>query len=244
MATRSTVRARARRGHAFVREEDAPTAFQPRALEDGRDGRARRLPWSLGLAALLLTTLGCALPSNWERGSNYVGLGASYGIEHFDLDQAEEDSGFDLGARGAVGGEVRLGQRVTAQVELELQAQLYDAFEIDASDGSSSEVELRTLTLNAKLYENLSERWFPGLSERLCPYVVLGLGAMQAELDDSSSFLRAFDASAAVGRAGLGLEAFVSDAFVWFVEGSALEPFDDLDGLSFFALTTGVQWRF
>mgnify|MGYP001186433137 CR=1 FL=1 len=221
------------------------TAVHAHALarKDGEKGRAR-FSWGPGLVALLLTSLGCALPSNWERGSSYIGLGASHGIEHFDLDQAEEDSGFDLDARGAVGGEVRLGQRVTSQVELELQAQLYDAFEIDASDGSSSEVELRALTLNAKLYENLGERWFPDLSERVSPYLVLGLGTMQAELDDSSGSLRAFDDSAAVGRVGLGLDAFVSDMLVWFVEGSVLEPFGDLDGLTVFALTVGVQWRF
>jgi hypothetical protein len=211
-------------------------------LRTKASARSRRE--GLVLAALLLASLGCATPSSWKRKPTYVGLGVAYGLEHFDLDEAEEDSGLDLSAHGAFGGEVRVGRRVHPLVELELRAQVHDAFEIDASDGTTTEVDLWATTFDVKLYESLSERWFPDLSERWFPYLVLGLGVMQAELDDTGGPLRAFDDAAAVGRAGLGLEAFVSDSLAWFVEGSVLEPFDDLDGLTVIALATGVRWRF
>ena len=214
-----------------------------RSTADARTGSGSPVLSALS-TALLLASLGCATPSNWKRKENNIGLGAVYGLEHFDLDEAEEDSGLGLSAHGALGGEVRVGRRVHPLVELELRAQTYDSFEIDASDGTTAAVDLRAVTLDVKLYENLTERWFPDLSERWLPYLVLGLGAMQAEVEDTGGFLRAFDDSAAVARAGLGLEAFISDALAWYVEGAVLEPSDDLDGLTVIALTAGVQWRF
>jgi hypothetical protein len=194
--------------------------------------------------ALLLAGLGCTTPANWKPAPNYVGLGAAFAFEHFDLDDAEEGSGLDLGADDALGGEVRVGRRVHPMLELELRAQAFDAFEIDASDGSSSEVDLWALTFDVKLHENPSERWFPELGERCLPYLVLGLGTLQAELDDPTGFLGELDSSAGLARGGFGLEVFWTDSLAWYFEGSVLEPFNDLDGLTLLVLSVGLQWRF
>lgn len=223
-------------------------------MEANSKGLARRFPgWTghpagrRGLPSILALTVllalaACATPSSRPRKSIYVGAGVAYGLEHFDLGDAEHDSGLDLRARDALGGDLRLGLRVHPQAELELQAQAYGAFEVEAPDGSASEVDLRALTCNLKLYDPLD--WFPDLDSRWRPYLVLGLGTMQAELGDSPGLLRALDDTAAAGRAGVGLEAFVSGPFAWFAEASLLEPFGDLEGLTVVALSAGVQWRF
>lgn len=207
----------------------------------------RRSPskvWLAGAWSVLGLLSACGLPAGWQRPASHVGLGAVLAIEDLDLDDAEDDSGLDLEAEDAWGGELRLGRRVHRQVELELHGQAFDALEIDASDGSRAELDLWALTLDVKLYEDPRDRWLPELGPGCTPYLVLGLGGLWADLDDPAGFLGPLDSWAGVGRGGLGLELFVSESLAWFLEASLLEPFDDLDGLTLYALSTGLQWRF
>lgn len=198
----------------------------------------------LGAVLGLLLAPGCATPSSWRPGASHVGLGVSHAFEFFDLDDAERDSGTTLDADGATGGEVRLGHRVLPRVELEFQGQYFEGFDIEADSGSSVTVDVESFGLAVKLYEDVHERWFPDLSERWSPYLTLGIAAVRARLDDPQGLLRGFEDSAVGGRAGLGLEAYVSRHVAWFVEGAVLEPFGNLGGLTLFTLTAGLQWRF
>ena len=196
-----------------------------------RGGRVGLAPW---ITSGLLV-LGCEAPGDWTPTGPYVGGGAVYGFQDFDLDEAEDDAGVDLDADGNVGADLRVGYRFNPIVAVELQGQWFDSFDIHATGLPDSEVDVWTVTLNGKFYADLFRR--------VKPYGLLGLGYMNGDLH-GQSFLEDFDDGDVVGRAGLGLDTYLSEKTIWYVEGVYVYPFDDLEGLNIFAVATGFQWSF
>lgn len=203
----------------------------------GRDALKRQTSESIlrvSLALVFLGAAGCQSAQGWEH-APFAAAELTYGFEDFDLSDAEDASGLELDADSSYGLGLRAGTFLQPNVAVEVQGQLFDAFDIDVPGQSAAEVDVWAATVNLKVYTDLTARYHV--------YGLLGLGAMSADLDDSRNFFADLDAISVAGRAGMGLEGRLGWPLYWFVEAAVLEPFDDLDGLRVLTLTGGLGWR-
>jgi outer membrane protein W len=198
---------------------------------------------------MLLAVL-AARPAAAQEGSFMVGVGASFAGEDFDDP--------DDGSRGSAGSfdvddsrtwSAQLGYRASDQLAFELEYERFDDFEIETRTApflinGDGEVTGWSASLNTKIY--------PFEGSRLQPYVLTGVGYMEADTEFrvSSFFFPvagqevSFDDSGAVLQVGLGIDVQLTDNWYLSLEGAYKFPQSDLEGLEFYTLGGAVQFRF
>jgi opacity protein-like surface antigen len=165
---------------------------------------------------------------DYARTGLYLGLGATYTPQVFDL-----PSGID--ATGSAGLGARVGYRLHPHVATELAFEYYDNFELDAGGVDFAEINGWTIGANAKGYP---------LTGRIQPYALLGLGALHLDAEDTLGLGVSDDATEFAARFGAGVDLYATRNLAVNVEVSYVLPTGDLDDFPVLPLTFGVKYRF
>jgi len=164
------------------------------------------------------------------------GVGGSYAIEVFE-DDVVADFQNSFGVNGRAG--YRCHPRFSAEVEVEW----LDGFETVISDSKFGKIfafdaEPLVVTVNTKGYL---------LTGRYQPFVLLGMGAMMADLGVRNLVAGLSGSVSETGfamRLGGGIDFYATKHVVVSVEADYVLPFDDLEGLDYISIGLGLQYRF
>jgi len=198
-----------------------------------------------------------ALPASagdFSRAGFYLGVGGSYTTDLYEneIEDAIAVPGVSVDVESTPGVNARAGLRFLKFLAVELQYEWLDEYDIDVSFaglGGTLEVKQQTLTANLKIY--------PIPAWRLQPYILAGVGFQRFELDGSVAgglFIASEDDTALAGRAGAGLDIYLTEHIVIFGEASVV--FTDLeiglpaaigsnvDNIFYVGGQAGLMWRF
>ena len=183
----------------------------------------------------------------------YVGIGASYAVENFDVDNANGRS-YD----NAFGLNVRVGYDVKQWLSLEFDFDYLSEFTFSSTQlstvptseppATAPTITDRDLTLTTYM---MMAKLFP-LSDfkTMKPYLTAGAGIMRMDNVAKESYHGHFSVknswseTEACARLGLGIDFAVNDNVTVGVEGSHVWGFGDLDQLGYFNLTLGAAYHF
>lgn len=203
--------------------------------------------------AVLALTLG-SIPAparsegdDYARRGLYLGAGASYIVNDFDLPEATATSGgstVHLGVHSgdSWGAEGRVGYRVHPNVAVEGQLQYYDDFGIDVQLAGGPNASRQVLSLDgASLMGNV--KGYP-LTGCIQPYGLLGIGLLWLRAEDTvgAGFTR--DEVGFAGRIGAGVDGYVTRNLLLNLEASCLVPSGDLRDFRAIPISVGLQYRF
>lgn len=216
-----------------------------------------RATWLTALA-LCAASAASGEIGDYARRGLYVGVGAAYVIEQFDLpDEVVRAPESPISLRDVEGGdswgaEARVGYRIHPNVATEGQLQYYDNFAIDvAHDGRPMSPLRKALTLNGlSLMANVKGYPFTG---RVQPYALGGLGLLWLHAQgsrppsDDFFYMRAgFEDNDVqfAGRIGGGIDGYITRNLLLNVEVSFVLPTGNLHDFRMVPISLGVQYRF
>ncbi len=182
------------------------------------------------MVSLVLSIKAEAAPA--EQGF-YLGGGAAYAWENFDVDDLEDALGLSVDVDDAWGINAFVGWRFMRYFALEGNFNWYDDFDAEVG-GVNFEVEIWTLMLDLKAM-------YPVYNDRLVPYLRVGGGYMDAEIDvlgvDDSDEDFAFNL-------GGGLDYYVTDQISLGLDGKYVWGTGDLDELEYFVGSINAAFHF
>ena len=197
----------------------------------------------IALLAVLVAGPGRVAAQDFERPGLYLSggwsrLGEQFGDELNDeLENALEFDDADLSAGNTDVFSAAIGARLSPRFAIELVGERYEDLPIRLSFGGvtvSGDAKLTSAMLMGKLYLRTG---------RVQPYVMAGAGYLRGELDfgpiDETGH-------AAFGRAGLGVETYLSENLAVAVQGAYSRGLgsDELDEIAFFTVGASLMIRF
>jgi len=210
---------------------------------------ARALVLGVALGASAAST---AVADDFTRMGFYLGGGASYSTVLFEdrLEDAVPNLAVDIDP--TPGANARVGLRFLRFLAIEAQYEWLDPYDVDATYlafRGSAEIKQQTLTANLKLY--------PIPVWRIQPYLLAGVGFQLFELDGNIAgglvSLHEKD-TALAGRAGVGVDVYLTRNLVIYGEGSAVFTDTEIhipaafgsnvDNLFTAGGQVGLMWRF
>ena len=205
----------------------------------------------------------------FDRPGFYAGVSGVYTynffdkqIENFLEDELGQQGSVDIGNSGGVS--ARVGYRAASWFAAELQYEWIAPYDVDVSgdlgpggstiSGRLYDIEGHTLTVNTKW---IIPFW------RMQPYLLVGAGyslydvgrgplAAPIETADDDIQIEGGKQNAFAGRAGLGLDLYLTDKIVLMTEATAMvttKNFETpnqgaIDDLYYLAFSAGLQYRF
>lgn len=203
---------------------------------------------SVALAlATLATAPAPAADEDFARRGLYVGLAGLRAFSDFDATATSTSSfgtttkvGLDSGDSWGVEG--RIGYRFHEHVAAEAQLQYYDEFGLDLHAGAPINFNGHLATLDG-VSGTGNVKFYP-LNGRFQPYLLGGVGFLVLRTRDVLG-VDVSDAEAAfAGRAGVGLDVYLTREFALYTEASALLPAGSLSAFRTIPVTFGGQYRF
>jgi opacity protein-like surface antigen len=161
----------------------------------------------------------------------YIGGGASYAWENFDTNDLDPLGNVDID--DAWGLNAFSGYRFTRYIALEGNLNWYDDFDAKIN-GFDFQVKIWTLMLDLKAM-------YPVYNDRLVPYVRIGGGYMDGEIEVGG--LNESDEDFAFNLGG-GLDYYVTDMISLGLDGKYVWGTGDLDDLEYFVATANVAFHF
>jgi opacity protein-like surface antigen len=191
----------------------------------------------LAIAGSLLLVAAPALSQDYARPGFYVGadmVGGSYTEIEDELEDAVP-VGIDVDT--AIGFDAYAGYRLHPNVALEAEFELLPETDIEASGfGTFAEIETWTLTGNAVVYV---------LTGRIQPFALIGLGVMQAEVEDTVGLGVDEDEAGFAVRFGGGVDIYVTENVAVSVGVDYVLPGDDdLEDTDYVSYGGGAMLRF
>ena len=184
----------------------------------------------LALVAVVFTAESAqAQQADYAKTGIHVGLGLGGGFERFDDEGTPVD--FDHGF--VVGG--WLGYRLHPNFAIETQIE-YGGFEAELAGFIDIDIDLVTFTTNAKAYV---------LTDRIQPFVLVGVGAMVVELEANAFGSSISDSeSDFVARFGGGVDFWLTESISLGLASSYVFTTGDIDGFDYVSLGAALQYRF
>lgn len=198
------------------------------------------LGWVLATLLLLATPVSAQddvdfMPDGW-----FMGIGATYGMEHFDgsdLDTSENEWG----------GNIYAGWRFMRYFAGDLTFEYIDDLEVsDATPpGFNNGVDVDrfySLTVNGRGYLPLDK-----LSESLArvqPYASAGFGLLHGRMKNHSGPSNDKEKGRFTGRVGGGLDISLTENLVLNASANYFLPTSALSDLNFLSVGFGLGWRF
>jgi hypothetical protein len=161
---------------------------------------------------------------DYARNGVYVGVAGTYAFQNFQ--NGHSDAGDSLGLNARVG--YRLHPRVSAELEFEW-------LEGFSSDDRNTDIEAWALTANAKGYLTTGQ---------IQPFLLAGLGVMQADAERSTIVRGASPAEAFVARLGGGVDVYATENFAISVGADYVLPTNALKDMDYVAVQWGFLYRF
>ena len=213
------------------------------------------IPRSFGLAilvfALALVTSSTASADDFDRRGAYIGVNGVYGLSLFkdEIKSLTPDEFNNFSVGDSPGVNARIGYRIFSWLAMEAEYEWMQSMDLSYSDFGTTirgEFKPNTITGNLKI---IMPTW------RLQPYLIAGAGValwkMEIEGQETSS-------TGFAGRAGLGLDTYLSKNWVFNLEATGVLNTNDMDPsnanvdldaasishLYYFSLSAGVTYRF
>ncbi len=193
------------------------------------------------LRPILAAVLWVAAPASaqdYARPGFYLGVGALGGTYLEAEDEIEDALApfvASVDVETVVGLEAYAGYRLHPNFAIEAEFEWLPDADIDVNDVSLAELDVWTLTANAKL--------FP-LTGRIQPFVLAGAGVIDAELEDTVGLGLREEETGFVARFGGGLDLYATERFLFSLGADYLLPSGDLDGLDHVTFGGDLQFRF
>jgi opacity protein-like surface antigen len=171
----------------------------------------------------------------------YIGLGGSYQITNFDLedeDRAWDEDDFDWDSN-AWGVNAKFGYWMTRNVAFQFDVDYISRIDWDykPDDTLSGEVEILTGILSLKGY-------FPNTTV-VRPFVIAGVGILYYDIDfDGRSDFTDDDEMSVCFKLGGGLDWFITQAVSIGLEGNYTAGVDDVEGVEYFNFILGAAYHF
>ena len=227
--------------------------------------------WSI-LAVLVMVLCFCTSSYGADAAgpSWYIGIGGSWAIEDFDTDDLEDEllNVIDVDFDDGWGVNANIGYHVNDNCSIAFVYGYLSGFDWDESVSASGAMDGYLVSAGAGIDAELDVMTFMlegkySMSGNVCPYVVLGVGAMYADLDvdadleaqvgaESFSFSASESESdtQACGKVGLGVDWWATPEVTVGLEGTYVFGFSDHDfdgaeiGISYFNIGLGVAYHF
>lgn len=132
----------------------------------------------------------------------------------------------------SVGVNVEGGFRLHPNFAAEIDYEFVEGFNIE---GTSAEIEIWVLTVNAKAILATGQ---------LQPYLLVGLGVMNADLEVDGVSVLDEEGEDFVVRFGAGLDFFISRHVGLYGEFGYVVPTDSVDNLDYLSLGIGARYHF
>jgi hypothetical protein len=178
-------------------------------------------------------------PRDFHRSGVYIGMGAVYGLENFDLEGVERSRQLNLDATNSWGVNARVGYRFHPNLAAEIEGDYYQGFDLEDSDGLDwLNADGFTLTANGKFFL---------MTNRIQPYLLAGAGIMFMNVDPGAFSMPrtpSWERTEFVGRLGPGIDVYVCDYFLLYGEAAYLLPAGALSDYPLASFNFGVQYRF
>jgi opacity protein-like surface antigen len=190
----------------------------------------------LAILGWLVLVSAPALAEDFARTGFYLGAEMIGGAYTKAEDELEDLVPVSVDIDTAIGFEAYAGYRVHPNFAIEAEFELLPETDVDASGfGTFAELEAWTATGNAKL--------FP-LTGRGQPFLLIGLGAMHAEVEDTVGLGASEDEAGFAVRFGGGVDFYVTENAA--VSGGAdyVLPAGDVEDLDYVSYGGGVMIRF
>ena len=223
---------------------------------------------SLIFIALLMVLCFCTSSYGADAAGHswYMGIGGSWAIENFDTDELEDDlqNVVDVDFDDGWGINANIGYHVCDNFSIAFVYSYLSGFDWDESVSATATIDGSVVSAGASVDGDLDLMTFMvegkyALSGNVCPYVVLGVGAMYADLDvdvsahvgtESLSVSGSEDDTQACGKVGLGVDWWATPEVTVGLEGSYVFGFSDHDfdgvemGIRYFNIGLGVAYHF
>lgn len=194
-----------------------------------------RLMILLVACAILLNISPGSAQSDYGRTGFFVGAGGGIALENFDLDEAETVSGVSIDVSNSAAINGRIGYRLHPYIAAEVLFEYYPEFELEAVGTTFAEADGFTFMLNAKGYP---------LDGQFQPYIVVGIGILDAELEDTLGAGLSEDETDFTARFGGGIDIYMTRSILINGEIAYYLPSGDLDEFDFLTIMAGIQYRF
>jgi len=205
----------------------------------------KQLPIFLALSlGLLLSHAALAEepPPDFGRPGGYVALGGNFGLQDFGGPGGRSSRNGDGGGLDA-----RLGRRINKWVSLEFFFDWTTSFSVNSTIPNMTD----TKVLDVVTYLYGINTKFYALHGRFQPYVLAGMGGLTSSSSIPASIANVNGLSTSsevdtgfIGRAGLGLDIYITKNFVVEIEGTYVMPTGPVDDLWFALLGGNLQYRF
>lgn len=188
-------------------------------------------------------------PPDFARPGGYVALGGNYGLQDFGGPGGRKGRNGD-----GAGLDARLGRRVnkwfgvefffdwTTNFSVSAPAKVQTSFPVKPTNTKIQDIETYLYGISGKFYP---------LHGRVQPYVVAGMGGLTSSSNIPGSIAAANGLSSSsqvdtgfIGRAGLGLDVYITENFVVEIEGTYVMPTGPVNDLWFALLGGNLQYRF
>jgi opacity protein-like surface antigen len=193
-----------------------------------------------------------ARAGDFSRMGFYLGGGASYSTDLYEDNIEDAVFGLKVDIEPTPGANARVGLRFLEFLGVEAQYEWLDEYDVDVAYlgfKGSAEVKQQTLTANLKIY--------PIPFWRIQPYILGGIGFQRFVFDGRIAgglvTLEEKD-TALAGRAGAGLDVYITEHIVIYGEGSVvftdtkidIPPAfgSDVDDIFTAGGQVGLMWRF
>jgi opacity protein-like surface antigen len=223
---------------------------------------------SLIFMALVMVLCFCTSSYGAEAAGHrwYVGIGGSWAIENFDTDDLEDDlqNLVDVDFDDGWGANLNIGYHVNDNFSLAFVYSYLSGFDWDKSVSATGMIDGSLVSAGASVDADLDLMTFMlegkyAMSGNVSPYIVLGAGAMYADLDaklkahvgaESLSLSDSETDTQVCGKVGLGVDWWATPEVTVGLEGSYVFGFSDHDfdgakiGIRYFNIGLGVAYHF
>ena len=184
----------------------------------------------LCLLVILLAARPALAQDEFAREGVAISAGAAFALEDFD------DEGIDFDNSGAAGASVSYRFHPNFGVEGHFEHTFDFSADFPTGFGNADvDVTVWSLTANAQFFL---------LTGRFQPYVNVGIGYGSGEITVDFFGSDSDTTSNAIGRAGLGMDTYLTEHVVVAVEGIYNFGFGDLDSFNYWTLGGKLRYRF
>jgi len=170
----------------------------------------------------------------------YLGVYGVYAWENIDEEQTKDKftGPIEVKFDNSWGVQARAGYMLNSSLTLEAMAEYITPFEAIGTGSNKDELDVKNFNLNAKFT-------FPDQTKQFVPYLLMGVGVMNAHEDIKYDGARSETSDWGVGlRGGLGFDLYVQESISLGLEGAYAFGTGEVDHIRYMTLALGVSYHF
>lgn len=188
----------------------------------------------LAIATVILLPA-AAWSQQWSRPGPYIGVAGDVAFTTKAEDELEDATGIPIDVDPSLGLHARLGYRFGPRFAAEAHYEWVSGFDVSAFGINALEIDGSTVTADAKVFL---------ATERIQPFLLVGVGAAFAEVKDTIGAGFSIDESDFAARFGGGLDLYLTENVALDFDASYVLPTGDLEDFDYVSLGWGLLYRF